>query len=70
MNKNDESDKYYKISYDHEKDIMINDIHIKNNHCGRDGLYHYMKNDNWYYYGMLKDILFNIKGCTVCNKPY
>ena len=40
----------------HEKNIIMNDIHVKYNHCGRDSLYRCMINDKWYYFGILKDI--------------
>jgi len=61
LNKNDEKNIYYRIPLNHEKNNIINDIHIKNNHFGRDNVYHYMINEKWYYYGMVNDISYIIK---------
>ena len=38
-------EKYFKIPYKHEKDIIINDCHVNYNHCGRDNTYENVLNN-------------------------
>ena len=60
-------EKYFKIPYKHEKDIIINDCHVNYNHCGRDNTYENVLNNNWFWNGMKKDIANFIKTCPFCN---
>ena len=41
-------DIYYKIPLIDEKDILINQFHINNNHVGRITLIHLLHEKNWY----------------------
>jgi len=63
----EEKENYYKIPYEHEKDIIINDIHSINNHSGRDLTYQNILKKGWYWYGMVSDINNFIKLCPNCN---
>ena len=65
----EEANIYYKIPYSHEKNILINYIHINNNHCGRIQIINYLHKNNWYWYGMNHDIQEQIKTCINCYKP-
>lgn len=67
LNKINEIDKYYKIPLINEKEILINDIHVQNNHCGRDQLIQYIYAKGWYWYGLTKEIQEIIKSCPNCN---
>ena len=70
MNKNlikNRKDLYFKISFKHEKDIIINDCHVNYNQCGRDNTYKNILNNNWFWNGMKKDIATFIKTCPFCN---
>ena len=60
---------YYKIPYLEEKEILVNNIHISNNHSGREATYQIIKKDLWYWSGMYNDILKIIKKCAFCIKP-
>ena len=62
-------DIYYKIPLIDEKDILIKQYHINNNHAGRITLIHLLHEKNWYWYGMNNDISNYIKKCPNCNKP-
>ena len=53
--KNNE-DKWYKIPFEKEKNIIISNYHWNNNHCGRDAVIEYIKSNGWYWYGFFKDI--------------
>ena len=67
LKKLEEKENYYKIPYEHEKDIIINDIHSINNHSGRDLTYQNILKKGWYWYGMVSDINNFIKLCPNCN---
>ena len=49
-------DKWYKIPFEKEKNIIISNYHWNNNHCGRDAVIYYIKSNRWYWYGFFKDI--------------
>ena len=66
----DNDEIYYKIPFLHEKDILVMQIHIDNNHAGRDAVIELLHKENWYWYGMNKDIANIIKICPLCNKPF
>ena len=67
LNKNNEKSKYYNIPYKHEKDILINEYHSKYNHCGRDQTYENLLKNNWYWYGITRDVQEFINSCPSCN---
>ena len=67
LKKLEEKENYYKIPYEHEKDIIINDIHSINNHSGRDLTYQNILKKGWYLYWMVSDINNFIKLCPNCN---
>ena len=67
LNKINKKSKYYNIPYKHEKDILINEHHSKYNHCGRDQTYENLLKDNWYWYGITRDIQAFINSCPSCN---
>ena len=69
MNIIEEANIYYKIPYSHEKNILINHIHINNNHCGRIQIINYLHKNHWYWYGMNHDIQEQIKTCINYYKP-
>ena len=58
---------YFKIPYEHEKEIIINDNHSNFNHAGRDITYQNIINNKWYWYGMVEDIKNYIKSCPNCD---
>ena len=58
---------YYKIPYEHEKEIIINDFHSKYNHAGRDSTYNYIINEKWYWLGIIDDIKNFIHTCPNCS---
>ena len=65
----DNIDLYYKIPYYGDRNILINNKHISNNHSGRESTYQILKKNLWYWYGMYKDILAVIKKCPYCLSP-
>ena len=65
--KNIKEDKYYKIPYEHEKEVIITDNHSNNNHAGREATYQNIIKINWYWYGMMDDIKKFISSCPNCN---
>ena len=48
INKDKEKDKYYKIPYKHEKNLLIKEYHSKFNYCGRDSTYENLLKANWF----------------------
>ena len=58
---------YYKIPYEHEKNIIINDYHSDYNHSGRDTTYFNILKNNWFWQGIIEDIKNFIKACPNCN---
>ena len=56
LNNINEENKYYKIPYKHEKNILINEYHKKSNHCGREFNYENLLKANWYWYRIIRDI--------------
>ena len=58
---------YFKIPYEHEKDIIINEYHSNYNHAGRDSTYENILKNHWYWYGMIEDIKLYIKKCPNCD---
>ena len=66
-NKDNEKDKYYKIPYKHEKNLLIKEYHSNFNHCGRDLTYENLLKANWYWYGITRDIQDFINYCPECN---
>ena len=67
LNKSDEKEKYYMIPYKHEKDILIEECHSNFNHCGRDATYENLLKNNWYWYGITRDVQNYINNCPNCN---
>jgi len=67
INKDKEKDKYYKIPYKHEKNLLIKEYHSKFNHCGRDSTYENILKANWYWFGITRDIQDYINTCPECN---
>ena len=65
LNISEEANIYYKIPYIHEKNILINHIHINNNHCGRTQKINLLHKNHWYWYGMNHDIQDQIKICII-----
>ena len=51
----------------HEKNVLIRDIHLNYNHCGRIQLVNYLHKELWYWYGMNNDIQEQLKSCVNCN---
>ena len=60
---------YYKIPYLHEKDLLIKQYHINNNHCGRTQIINLLHKDKWYWFGMNNDIRIELKKCIQCTNP-
>ncbi len=58
LNKDNEKD---------EKDILVMQIYIGNNHSGRDAVIDLLYNEKWYWYWMNKGIANIIKICLLCN---
>ena len=69
LNKLEEKDMLYKIPYLHEKDILVKQFHINNNHPGRDTLLNLLYQNKWYWLGMKSDVTNIIKSFPTCNKP-
>ena len=67
LNKENESDVYYKIPFNHEKDLILLEAHNNYNHCGRESAYNNIISSNWYWYGITKDIQNYINSCPLCN---
>ena len=55
------------IPYKHEKDILIEECHSNFNHCGRDATYENLLKNNWYWYGITRDVQNYINNCPNCN---
>ena len=70
LNKESEKNLAYKIPFLHEKDILVKEFHFNNNHSGRITLINLLHQENWYWYGMNRDIGDIIKSCAFCNKPF
>ena len=56
-------DKWYKIPFEKEKNIIINNYNWNYNHCGRDAVIEYLKEERWYWYRFFKDVETLIKEC-------
>ena len=69
LNREDEKEIFYKIPFLHEKEILVKNSHIDNNHAGRDAIINLLHKEKWYWYGMNKDIANIIKICPNYNKP-
>ena len=67
VNKGNEKEKYYKIPYKHEKNILLMEYHSNYNHCGRDLTYENLLRANWYWSGITRDIQNYINACPGCN---
>lgn len=63
-------EKWYKIPYSKEKEIIINNYHWNYNHCGRDAVILYIKRAGWYWYEFFKDIELIIKDCPQCDNAH
>ena len=66
IKKSSNSNIYYKIPFEHEKEIIISDCHSNNNHAGRDSTYNYILNEKWYWLGIIDDIKNFINVCPNC----
>ena len=67
LNRDEETELYYKIPFSHEKDIILLDAHNNCNHCVRELAYNNIISSNWYRYGMTRDIQNYINSCPLCN---
>ena len=64
---NNNENNWYYIPYKDEKEIILNELHWKNNHCGRDAMKDLLKSNKWYWYGFYLDIIDFIKRCPFCD---
>ena len=69
LNKENEKEKYYKIPFIHEKNIIITENHANYNHCGKSNTYDNIIKNNWYWYGITRDIQDLINICPICSHP-
>ena len=61
LNKKNEKEKYNKIPLINELELLVKEIHYKNNHCERDQTINYLLNNNWYWYDMTKKVIDMMK---------
>ena len=69
LNKENEKEKYYKIPFIHEKNAIINENHANFNYCGRANSYVNIIKNNWFWYGITRDIQEIINICPICSHP-
>ena len=69
LDRENETKTFYLIPYKHEKEILINDFHNKNNHSGKTATYQYLINSHWFWYGMTRDIQEVLNSCPYCINP-
>ena len=69
LDRENEKTTFYNIPYKHEKEILINDFHNKNNHSGKTATYQYLINSHWFWYGMTRDIQDVLNSCPFCINP-
>ena len=67
FNKIDGLNKYYKIPYKHEVNILINENYANFIHCGRESTFNNMIKNNWYWYRIAKEIQNIINNCPFWN---